>query len=217
VATSYLLGVSTRRVEKLVETLGVTRLSTSQVSEMAKSLDAQVAAFRNRPLSRRPVRVRVAGRLDAQGPRARPGPSWSTRCSQSGSTPTASVRCWVWTWPAARTAPAGWRSCAAFLARGVAGVGLVTSGSHAGLVEAVGATLPGASWQRCRNHYARNLATEVPEGAQPGVLRLLRAVFDQPDADQVGAQFARVVEALEAKFPAAAELPGTPAALVSCQ
>ena len=106
-------------------------------------------------------------------------------------------------------------SCAAFLAHGLAGVGLVTSDSHAGLVEAVGATLPGASWQRCRT--ARNLATKVPEGAQPWVLTLLRAVFDQSDADQIGAQFARVVEALEAKFPAAAGLPGTPAALVSCQ
>jgi putative transposase len=56
----------------------------------------------------------------------------------------------------------------------------------------------------------------VPKGAQPGVLTLLRTAFDQPDADQVGAQVARVVEALDAKFPAAAGLPGTPAALVSC-
>jgi putative transposase len=111
---------------------------------------------------------------------------------------------------------AGWLAfLRGLLAHGLAGVGLVTSDSHAGLVEAVGATLPGASWQRCRT--ARNLATKVPEGAQPWVLTLLRAVFDQPDADQVGAQFARVVAALEAKFPAAAGLPGTPAALVSCQ
>jgi transposase-like protein len=43
---------------------------------------------------------------------------------------------------------AGWRSCAAFLARGLAGVGLVTSDAHTGLKQAVGATLPGASWQR---------------------------------------------------------------------
>src|ERR1044071_2496843 len=52
VATSYLLGVSTRRVEKLVEQLGVAQLSKSQVSEMAQHLDAQVEAFRNRPLHR---------------------------------------------------------------------------------------------------------------------------------------------------------------------
>jgi putative transposase len=60
VATSYLLGVSTRRVEKLVETLGVTRLSTSQVSEMAKSLDAHVAAFR-KPAAPTPARTRSCG------------------------------------------------------------------------------------------------------------------------------------------------------------
>ena len=54
VATCYLLGVSTRRMEKLVETLGITRLSKSQVSIMAKDLDAQVEAFRTRPLDAGP-------------------------------------------------------------------------------------------------------------------------------------------------------------------
>jgi len=54
VATSYLLGVSTRRVEKLVAQLGITQLSKSQVSEMAKSLDDQVEAFRSRPLDAGP-------------------------------------------------------------------------------------------------------------------------------------------------------------------
>jgi putative transposase len=101
---------------------------------------------------------------------------------------------------------AGWLAfLRGLVARGLAGVQLVTSDSHAGLVEAIGATLPGASWQRCRTHYARNLATKVPKNAQPWVLTLLRTVFDQPDADQVAAQFARVVDALQARFPAAAE------------
>jgi putative transposase len=54
VATSYLLGVPARRMEKLVETLGITRLPKSQVSEMAKDLDAQVEAFRTRPLDAGP-------------------------------------------------------------------------------------------------------------------------------------------------------------------
>jgi transposase-like protein len=72
VATSYLLGVSTRRMEKLVEQLGITRLSRSQVSEMAKDLDGQVEAFRTRPLDAGPytfvaadalvLKVREAGR-----------------------------------------------------------------------------------------------------------------------------------------------------------
>ena len=65
-------GVSTRRMEKLVETLGITRLSKSQVSEMAKDLDEQVEAFRTRPLDAGPVHVRGRRRAGAQGPRGRP-------------------------------------------------------------------------------------------------------------------------------------------------
>ena len=73
VATCYLLGVSTRRMEKLVESLGITRLSKSQVSVMAADLDAQVAAFRTRPLDAGPVHVRGRGCAGAEGPRGRPG------------------------------------------------------------------------------------------------------------------------------------------------
>ena len=62
VATCYLLGVSTRRMEKLVESLGITRLSRSQVSEMARDLDGQVEAFRTRPLDAGGVYVRGRGR-----------------------------------------------------------------------------------------------------------------------------------------------------------
>ena len=63
VATSYLLGVSTRRMEKLVEQLGITRLSKSQVSEMAKDLDGQVEAFRTRPLDAGPYTFVAADAL----------------------------------------------------------------------------------------------------------------------------------------------------------
>jgi putative transposase len=101
---------------------------------------------------------------------------------------------------------AGWLAFfRGLVARGLSGVLLVTSDSHAGLVEAIGSALPGAGWQRCRTHYARNLLAVVPKSAQPWVATLLRTVFDQPDAEQVRAQYARVVEALAAKFPAAAD------------
>ncbi|MFD0782474.1 transposase, partial [Micromonospora azadirachtae] len=77
--------------------------------------------------------------------------------------------------------------------------------AHAGLVQAIGAALPGAAWQRCRTHYLRNLLTKVPKSAQPWIATLVRTIFDQPDADAVRAQFNRVVATIEAKFPAAAE------------
>src|SRR5438552_2605808 len=89
--------------------------------------------------------------------------------------------------------------------RGLAGVQLVTSDCHHGLRDAIAAVLPGASWQRCRAHYSRDLATRVPKSAQPWVATLVRAIFEQPDAASARAQHAQVVTSLEAKFPAAAE------------
>src|ERR687883_1898277 len=93
VATSYLLGVSTRRVEKLVEQLGVASLSKAQVSEMATYLDAQVEAFRNRPLDAGPYTFVW---LDALAIKVREGGrtvNVHTPWSWSGSTPMANAKC----------------------------------------------------------------------------------------------------------------------------
>src|SRR5512144_2777032 len=203
VATSYLLGVSTRRVERLVEALGIARLSKSQVSEMAKSLDAQVAAFRSRPLDAGPYPFVW---LDALTQKVREGGRTvivhallATAVNADGSREVLGLDV------VASEDGAGWLAfLRALVARGLAGVALVTSDARPGLVEAIGATLPGASWQRCRAHYARNLSTQVPKSAQPWVLTLLRTVFAQTDPVEVSAQFDRVVEALEAKLPRAA-------------
>jgi transposase-like protein len=203
VATCYLLGVSTRRMEKLVESLGITRLSKSQVSAMAHDLDTQVAAFRTRPLDAGPylflaadalvLKVREAGRVvnvhaliasgvNADGHRELLGLQVSS--AEDG---------------------AGWLAFFRDLvARGLSGVALVTSDAHAGLVEAIGATLPGAAWQRCRTHYAANLMAATPKSSWPWVKTLLHSVYDQPDADAVHAQFDRVLDALEHKLPTVA-------------
>jgi putative transposase len=100
-----------------------------------------------------------------------------------------------------RTAPAGWRSSPVLVARGLAGVRLVTSDAHAGLVAALGATLPGAAWQRCRTHYAANLMSVTPKASWPWVRALLHSVYDQPDAESVAAQYDRVLDALAGKLP----------------
>jgi transposase-like protein len=81
---------------------------------------------------------------------------------------------------------------------------LVTSDAHRGLVEAIGASLPGASWQRCRTHYAANLMAATPKSAWGWVKALLHSVYDQPDADAVHAQFDRILDALAEKLPAVA-------------
>jgi putative transposase len=61
---------------------------------------------------------------------------------------------------------------------------------------AIGATLPGVSWQRCRTHYATNLMAITPKSSGPWVRTLLHSVFDQPDSESVGAQYDRIIDAL---------------------
>jgi transposase-like protein len=204
VATSYLLGVSTRRVEKLAGTLGIQSLSKSQVSELAKSLDSAVEQFRSRPLDAGPyrfvqadamtVRVREGGRTVLVHALIATGVNADGHREILGLEVTSSED------------GAGWLAFfRGLVTRGLSGVVLVTSDAHPGLVAAIAATLPGASWQRCRTHYLRDLLTKVSKASQPWVATLVRTIFDQPDAAEVHAQFARVVAALEAKLPAAAE------------
>lgn len=83
-------------------------------------------------------------------------------------------------------------------------VGLVTSDAHAGLVDAVGATLPGTGWQRCRTHFAANLMSATPKSSWPWVKALLHSVYDQPDAEAVHAQIDRIVETLTDQLPTVA-------------
>jgi putative transposase len=92
------------------------------------------------------------------------------------------------------------------VARGLAGVKLVSSDAHPGLVDAIAATLPGAAWQRCRTHFMRNLLTRVPKSAQGFVATMVRTIFAQPDAATVREQHSRIVTQLEARFPEAAAL-----------
>ncbi|MGH2930027.1 MAG: IS256 family transposase, partial [Solirubrobacteraceae bacterium] len=205
IADAYLAGVSTRRVEKLVQQLGVERMSKSQVSRLAKSLDQIVEDFRTRPLDGAPyayvtldalvVKCREGGRtvnvcvvhavgVNRDGFRESLGLDVVT--SEDGAAWLAYVR--------------------GLVARGLAGVKLVSSDAHPGLVDAIAATLPGASWQRCRTHFMRNLLTRVPKSAQSFVATMVRTIFAQPDAATVHEQHRRIVDQLATRFPEAAAL-----------
>jgi putative transposase len=172
VATCYLLGVSTRRMDKLVATLGITGLSKSQVSVMAKELDIAVEAFRSRPLDAGPytfvaadalvLKVREAGRV-------------------------VNVHALI----AVGVNAEGYRE--------ILGVDVTTA------EDAIGATLPGATWQRCRTHYATNLMAITPKSSWPWVRTLLHSVYDQPDAESVAAQYDRIIDALSDKLPKVAD------------
>ena len=201
VADCYLAGVSTRRMDKLVKTLGIDSLSKSQVSRMAADLDQIVEEFRHRPLAEAgpftfvsadalTMKVREGGRvinavaLIAVGVNA------------DGHREVLGLRV-----ATSETGPAWNEFFADLTARGLTGVRLITSDAHKGLFEAIAANLPGASWQRCRTHYAANLMSVTPKSMWPAVKAMLHSVYDQPDSDAVQAQFDRLLDYVEAKLP----------------
>ncbi len=205
VCQCYVEGVSTRRVDDVVKAMGIEGISKSQVSNMAKELDAVVEAFRSRPLDAGPYtyiwldaltqKVREGGRVinvavviatgvNNEGKRESLG--FDVITTEDGAGWTAFLR--------------------SLVARGLSGVALVVSDDHKGLKAAIGAVLPGATWQRCRTHFARNLLTRVPKASQGMVATLVRTIFEQPDHDSVWAQHARVVDQLAGRFPEAAKM-----------
>jgi len=205
VATCYLLGVSTRRMDKLVQSLGITSLSKSQVSRMAADLDEQVAAFRTRPLGEAGPFTLVAAdaltmKVREHGRVVNAVVLVATGVNADGHREVLGVKV------ATSETKEAWNTFFADLvARGLSGVLLVTSDAHAGLVEAIAANLPGASWQRCRTHYAANLMSVCPKAAWPAVKAMLHSVYDQPDAEAVAAQFDKLLDSVAEKLPDVAE------------
>ena len=152
----YVCGVSTRKVERVASKLGISSLSSSEVSSLCSDLDAEVAEFRSRDLS-------------------------GTPC------------CYLWldaTYMSCRVGSESEDSWAAFLGglreRGLAGVRLVVSDSHAGLVAAVSRLFQGCAWQRCVTHLQRNLQSACsgrPEDSKAAVRDLVHAAVYQDDPD----------------------------------
>ncbi len=205
IADAYLAGVSTRRVEKLVQQLGVERMSKSQVSRLAKSLDGIVEDFRTRPLDGAPYAYVT---LDALVVKCREGGRTVNVCvvhavgvNRDGFRESLGLDVVT-----AEDGAAWLAFVRGLVARGLTGVKLVSSDAHPGLVDAIAATLPGAAWQRCRTHFMRNLLTRVPKSAQSFVATMVRTIFAQPDAETVREQHRRIVDQLETRFPEAATL-----------
>lgn len=205
VAECYVNGVSTRKVDKVVQQLGIDGISKSQVSELAKSLDEQVQAFRTRPLEAGAypyvwldalyVKCREDGRI------ANVAVVVATGVTDDGHREVLGVD------TVSAEDEASWTGfLRSLVARDLSGVQLVVSDAHEGLKNAIGKVLHGASWQRCRTHFMRNLLSKVPKSAQSLVATLVRGIFEQPDSEAVLRMHAEVVEKLEAKFAKAAEL-----------
>jgi len=205
VQQAYVEGVSTRRVDDLVKALGCEGISKSQVSRICAELDAVVGSFLGRPLDGGPYRYVWLDALTQQvredGRIAQVSVVVATAVNAAGKREVLGID--VGTSEDGAFWLAFLRSLAA---RGLSGVELVTSDAHRGLRQAVATVFAGASWQRCRTHFMANLLARVPKSAQPLVATTVRTIYQQPSAEEVHAQHARVVEQLEHRFPEAAAL-----------
>jgi putative transposase len=204
VQEAYVQGVSTRRVDELVQALGMQGISKSQVSRLCGELDAEVERFRTRRLAgpypyvwldATFVKVRDGGRVVsmaivlAVGVRA--GGEREVLGLDVG--PSEDGAFWL-------------QFLRGLVARGLGGIKLVISDAHAGLKGAIGAVLHGAAWQRCRVHFVRNALALVPKAAAQMVAATIRTVFVQPDAAAAREQWRRVADGFRARFPRLAAL-----------
>ena len=203
--TAYITGTSTRKVDDLVKALGCdSGISKSTVSRICAQIDADVHVLRTRRLDHQPfvyvwldatyVHVRenrhvvskavvIATGLRADGHREVLG-------LDVGDSENETF----------------WREFLTGLNdRGLAGVRLVVSDAHAGLVKAIGRCFQGAAWQRCRVHAMRNLLSAAHHKHRQMIAALIRTVFAQPDADTARAQLRAVVDQLRPYAPAVAE------------
>jgi transposase-like protein len=202
---AYVKGVSTRKVDDLVRAMGVSGVSKSEVSRLVVELDTDLAAFRERRLdeTRYPYLW-----LDAQYEKVRDGgrivnAAFLIAIAANERGEREVLGCAV----ASAESEASWTAfLRSLVARGLAGVRLVTSDAHLGIRSAVGSTLDGAAWQRCRVHLLRDILTHVPRHAAAMVAAFVRTIFAQPDEAAARAQLQAVAERLATSFPKAAEV-----------
>jgi transposase-like protein len=205
VQEAYVQGVSTRKVEALVQSLGMTGLSRSQVSRLCADLDGEVERFRQRPLGGTTypymwldatyVKVRQDGRVISQAVVIAVGITAQGERVILGCDVGPSEEAAFWT-----------QFLRALVARGLTGVQLVISDAHAGLKSAITTVVQTATWQRCRVHFLRDLSALVPKASVSMVAAAIRTVFAQPDATTARAQWRQVADGFRPRFARVAEL-----------
>lgn len=207
VMEAYVHGVSTRKVDDLVRALGAdTGISKSEVSRICADLDADVAAFTQRPLDGTTYpyvfvdatycKARVGRRVVSQAIVVAVGVAADGRREVLGFDVGDTESEPFWT-----------EFLRSLKARGLSGVQLVVSDSHAGLVPAIAVAFQGASWQRCRVHFMRNVLARVPKVAGPMVAAIIRTIFvPRGKAELVHAQFDEVVTMLTRSHPTVADM-----------
>ena len=201
VMEAYVHGVSTRKVDDLVAALGAASgISKSEVSRICTALDAEMTAFRARPLGHVEfpyvfldatyLKGRVAGQVVSRAVVVATGVSMNGDREVLGCAVGDSEEGAFWG-----------EFLRSLRSRGLGGVRLVISDHHLGLTNAIATVMIGASWQRCRVHFSRNVLAKVPKGSSEMVAAAIRTIFAQPDATAVHEQFDRITTTLTREFP----------------
>jgi putative transposase len=206
VMEAYPHGVSTRSVDELVQALGAdTGISKSEVSRICKDLDTEVTLFRDRPLSHTAFPYVF---LDATYCKARVNHRVVSQAVVIATGVSADGRREILGFDAGDSEDDAFRTAfpRSLKTRGLGGEQMVVSDAHAGLVGALRPVFPGASRQRCRTHFVRNVLARVPKGSAEMAAATIRTVFAQPHAATVRAQLTTVAGMLGRQFPQAATI-----------
>jgi putative transposase len=203
VQEAWIQGVSTRKVDDLVQALGMSGISKSQVSELCQEIDVRVNAFLGRPiegewpylwLDATYLKVREGGRVVSVAAIIATAVNRDGRREilGLGLGPSEAASFWI-------------DFLRGLMKRGLTGVKLVISDAHEGLKHAIAQVLK-ATWQRCRVHFMRNALAYVPKGQHSMVAAAIRTVFAQPDRAAAGLAWRHVADQLRPRFPKLAAL-----------
>ena len=205
VQEAFVNGVSTRKMERLAKSLGIENLSRSQVSNMAKELDEQVEAFRNRSLNgnRYPVlwvdalyeKVRYDGHVVSMAIQVVCG------VNEQGIREVLAIE------PMLEESRESYTQLFDKLkGRGLQTPSLVISDANGGLVAAIQKNFPGASWQRCKVHFMRNILAKIPHRSKESFAAELKQIWLAPDAKAARKRANSLAEEYEKRFPDAIQI-----------
>jgi len=205
IAQMYVEGVSTRKVKKVTEMLCGLEISRNQVSALAKGLDGQIAAWRNRPLSEKEYPYLV---VDARYEKVRQGSQVVSRgVAVVVGVDEDGYREILGTYVSNTESEASWSEVFRDLSdRGLRGVLYVVSDDHKGLVRAIDRHFQGVVWQRCQVHFARNVMSMVRRCDRRWMLGLLRRITGSRTLEEAERQLKQAVESLETAYPKVAGL-----------
>jgi putative transposase len=200
---AYVNGVSTRRVDRLVEQLGIAGMSKDQVSRLCRGLDEQVRAFRERPLEGRYPSLW----LDAKIERVRePGGVRTKALVIAYGVHETGRREVIGLDVGEAETEAFWREFLRGLrARGLSGVRLCISDAHQGLRQAIAKVL-GCPWQRCTVHFLRDMLGHVAKAQQPMIAAAIRSIFQATSLAEARARLVEVIGKLATTAPKVAGL-----------